>query len=303
MLIPRLRALMRPGPRLAISLVLLSSLLYSLGYALTKILIVDRHFGAIQLFAMRSMIVLATLLLIALSRPDRIMLMRLIAPPKAWTQRAAGAGVAVSSCLAIIGYGYLPVTSATAFSFTSPLVLTVLGGLVLREQVPARRWFAVLLGFAGMLIIVRPSGSVSDASAGHWIGVGAAIASACLYAVYQIVIRRIRDTSTAMDAIAQAAIAGIVLLGGILPFVWRPVPIQAVLLIVAATAAQTIGLVTINAAVRMGQVSQLAPWQYGGMIWAVLIDLILFDHPPAALAMAGVGLIICGGLISQKASR
>ena len=303
MLTLRLHAHLRPGPRLAIGLVLVSSLLYALGYAFTKVLIVTWHFDAIQLFFLRSAIVLTSLLVMALFRPDRVSLVRLIAPPKAWVQRASAAGIVLSSCLAILGYGYLPVTTATAFSFTSPLVLTVLGGLLLRERIPARRWFAVGLGFLGMLVIVRPSGGASDSSAGHWIGVGAAIGSAILYAVYQITVRRLRDTGTTMDAIAQAAIAGLVLLGGILPFVWRPVPMDAVLLILAATAAQTAGLVTITAAVRMGQVSQIAPWQYGGMIWAVLIDLLMFDHPPAAIAMLGVALIIGGGLISQKASR
>jgi drug/metabolite transporter (DMT)-like permease len=296
----RLSGLVRPGPGLAILLVLMSSLLYSLGYAFTKKLILGWQFDALQLYVMRSILVLAGLLAMRSCQIGRLSLIRLVAPPQAWMQRAAAAGLVLSSCLAMVSYGNLPVTTATAFSFTAPLLVTVLGGVLLHEQIPGRRWFAVGLGFAGMLIIVRPSGGVSDGSTGHWIGVAAAVGSAGLYAVYQILIRRLRDAGDTTDAIAQAALVGLVMLGGLMPFVWRPVPTEAVLLILASTVAQTGGLLTIAAAVRMGQVSQLAPWQYGGMLWAVLIDLTMFGHVPQALAMVGVGMIVAGGLVSHR---
>ncbi len=71
------------------------------------------------------------------------------------------------------------------------------------------------------------------------------------------------------------------------------------LLIVASTAAQTGGLLTIAAAIRQGQMSRLAPWQYGGMIWAMLIDLVMFGHVPGVVALCGAMMIVAGGLLSQ----
>jgi drug/metabolite transporter (DMT)-like permease len=58
-------------------------------------------------------------------------------------------------------------------------------------------------------------------------------------------------------------------------------------------------LLTIAAAIRQGQISQLAPWQYGGMIWAMLLDLAMFGHTPGVVALSGAVMIVMGGLLSQ----
>jgi drug/metabolite transporter (DMT)-like permease len=286
------------GQTAAIGLVLLSSLLYSLGYALSKRLIETWHFDAMQLFVLRSLLVLAGLAALQVSGLKRLSLVRLLSPPNPWIQRLAAAALVLSAVLAMIGYGHLPVTTATAFSYTTPLLVTVLAATLLRERIPAQRWMAVVIGFAGVVVIVHPFGG-GGGGRGHLIGVGAALGSAILYAIQQMLIRHSRDSMTTADVVAQAAIVGLVLLGGAMPFVWRSVPVSAMLLIVAATAAQTGGLLTIAAAIRQGQISQLAPWQYGGMIWAMVLDLAMFGHAPGAVALSGAVMIVMGGLLSQ----
>jgi drug/metabolite transporter (DMT)-like permease len=286
------------GQALAIGLVLLSSLLYSLGYALSKRLIETWHFDAMQLFVLRSLLVLAGLVALHLAGLKRLSLARLISPPQPWTQRLGATCLVVSAVLAMIGYGHLPVTTATAFSYTTPLVVTVLAATLLRERIPVQRWVAVALGFAGVVVIVHPAGG-GTGDTGYLIGIGAALGSAILYATQQMIIRHARDSATTADVVAQAAIIGLVLLGGAMPFVWRSVPVSAMLLILAATAAQTGGLLTIAAAIRRGQISRLAPWQYGGMIWAMVLDLAMFGHAPGAVALSGAVMIVMGGLLSQ----
>jgi drug/metabolite transporter (DMT)-like permease len=289
----------RSGPATAIGLVLLSSLLYSLGYALSKRLIETWHFDAMQLFVLRSLLVLAGLVALQITGVRRLSLTRLLSPPQAWTQRLAAAALVVSAVFAMIGYGHLPVTTATAFSYTTPLLVTVLAATLLRERIPIQRWVAVVIGFAGVVVIVHPAAGGAAGGTGHLIGVGAALASAILYAIQQMIIRHSRDSMTTADVVAQAAIVGLVLLGGAMPFVWRSVPLSAMLLILAATAAQTGGLLTIAAAIRQGQISRLAPWQYGGMIWAMALDLVMFGHTPGAVALSGAVMIVAGGLLSQ----
>jgi drug/metabolite transporter (DMT)-like permease len=289
-----------PAQASAVGLVLLSSLLYSLGYALSKRLIETWHFDAMQLFVLRSLLVLAGIVALQLAGLRRLSLARLLAPPQAWTQRLAAAALALSAVLAMIGYGHLPVTTATAFSYTTPLLVTVLAATLLHERIPLVRWVAVAVGFAGVLVIVHPSAAgASGGGASRLIGAGAALGSAILYAGYQLLIRRMREAAGTGDAVAQAAIVGLVLLGGAMPFVWRSVPLSAMLLVLAATAAQTGGLLTIAAAIRQGQISQLAPWQYGGMIWAMLLDLAMFGHTPGVVALSGAVMIVMGGLLSQ----
>jgi len=285
------------GTALAIPMVVLSSLLYSLGYAITKLLIAGWHFDAMQLFVMRSLLALAGLAALPLIGRRPPSLMRLLNPPQAGTQRLAAAALVCSAVLAIIGYGYLPVTTATAFSFTAPLLVTAMAAVFLREQVPLWRWGAIALGFAGVLVIVHPGGH--DFGGRHLIGVAAAFGSAVLYAVQQMLQRHARESQTTTDVIAQAAIAGLILLAGFMPFVWRSVPPPAFGLILLATVTQTGGLVTIAAAIRIGQISQLAPWQYGGMVWAMLLDLFLFGHAPGLAALGGAAMIVAAGLASQ----
>jgi drug/metabolite transporter (DMT)-like permease len=298
MRLDRLRGLAPTGPALAIGLVLLSSLFYALGYALSKRLIETWHFDAMQLFVLRSLLVLLALALLPLVGRRPPSLARLLSPPYPWTQRLAATTLVFSAVLAMIGYGHLAVTTATAFSFTTPLLVTALAAMLLREPVPLQRWFAVALGFAGVIVIVHP-GASSASGAGHLIGAGAALGSAILYAVQQMLIRRAREAVTTTDVAAQAAMIGVILLGGLMPFVWRPVPVSAFALIVAATAAQTGGLLAIAAAIRRGQISQLAPWQYGGMVWAMVLDLAMFGHAPGPVALLGATMIVAGGLLSQ----
>jgi drug/metabolite transporter (DMT)-like permease len=289
--------LARPGAARAILLVLASTLLYAVGYAITKTLIDEWHYGAVQLFVLRSIISLALVMGIGMARRNlRVSPSRLLRPPQAWAQRGAAAALVLSSVLAFLAYGLLPMTIASAFGFTAPLLVTGLGGLVLRERVPALRWVAVAIGFLGMLLIVRPRGGAHL----HWLGIAASLGAAFTYAIYQILIRRLRDAATTADAVAQAALVGIVLLGLPMLLLWRPVGPLAALLILAATLGQTAGLATIAAAIRSGQVSQLAPWQYSGILWSVLLDATLFGHLPHGLAFAGIALIIAGGLLARS---
>lgn len=297
-----MRAHLRPGPGLAIGMVVMSSLLYSLGYAITKQLIETWHFDPMQLFLLRSLLVLAGLAALPLVGRKPPTLARILFPPQAWTQRGAATALVISALLAMIGYANLPVTTATAFSFTAPLLLTAMAAIFLGERVPAIRWCAVALGFLGVLVIVHPwaSGRHED---GHLIGVLAAFGSAVLYAVQQMLLRRARDTSTTSDVVAQAAMIGILLFAAFMPFVWKAVPLAAMTLILLATVTQTGGLLTIAAAIRMGEVSKLAPWQYGGMVWAMLLDLFMFGHVPGMVALIGAVMIVAGGLLSQVKLR
>ena len=170
-------------------------------------------------FVLRSLLVLLALALLPLVGRRPPSLSRLLSPPFPWTQRLAATTLVCSAVLAMIGYGHLPVTTATAFSFTTPLLVTVLAAILLREQVPALRWFAVGLGFAGVMVIVHPGAGGAN-SGGHLIGVGAALGSAILYAIQQMLIRRAREAVSTIDVVAQAAMIGVILLVGTMPFVW-----------------------------------------------------------------------------------
>jgi len=222
---------------------------------------------------------------------------RILHPPQAWEQRAAAAALVASNVLAIIAYSVMPVTAAAAVGFTAPLLLTALGGLVLRERVQAGRWLGAAVGFAGMLLIVRPGANAAT------LGIAASFGGALTYATYQILVRRLRQVASSLDAVIQVALVGTVLLAGTMIAFWRQLGLASLVIVVTFTVVQTIGLASIAAAMRRGEASQLAPRQYFGLIWATLLDAIMFGVQPSTGSFLGSAFIIAGGLLAQFTVR
>jgi drug/metabolite transporter (DMT)-like permease len=277
-------------PMLAVLLTLGAGLLYTLGYALAKIL--ADALDPVQITFLRSVIVLAgAALWLARSADPAGAVGRLLKPAQARDQRLAAAMLILSTTLAVLGYSLVPVTEASALGFTAPIILVVLGALVLREVVTPRRWVAVALGFAGMLVVVRPGGELFTWSA------AVPVCAALTYALYQVMTRRIRGVADEWDATLQGALAGVVLLGPAMPWLWRAPGAADLALAVLYAAVQTAALLCIAGAVRRAEVSGLAPWHYSRIVFALGLDALLFARVPGAWALAGCALIAAGGLV------
>lgn len=218
---------------------------------------------------------------------------RLFRPERAWEQRAAAAALVASNVLAVLAYTLLSVTAASALGFTAPLLLALLGGLFLRERVSLGRWLGTLVGFLGMLLIVKPGGEASLP------GIAAAFAGALTYAVYQILIRRLREVATTPDTIMQVALVGVVMLAVPVAANWHPVSLLAAGMVVVVTAVQTAALASIAAALHRGEASRLAPWQFSGLLWAMALDALILHVLPAPGSLLGALLVIGGGVLAQ----
>nr|WP_272876005.1 DMT family transporter [Neoroseomonas soli] len=264
--------------------------LYTLGYALAKLL--SATLDPVQITFLRSAIVLGGAVLWLPRLPDAGgAVRRLLSPPRARDQRLAAVALIVSTTVAVVGYALVPVTEASALGFTAPVILVVLGALVLREEVSARRWTAVALGFAGMLLVVRPGGELFT-----WVA-AVPVTSALIYALYQVLTRRIRDVATERDVTLQGALVGVVMLGPAMPFLWRAPDAAALALVLLYTAVQTVALLCLAGAVRRAEVSGLAPWHYSRIVFALGLDALLFARFPGGWALAGCALIAAAGLV------
>ena len=281
----------------AIGLTVLSGLLYVLGYALSKSLVTDGGLSPLQVTFLRCAVILIVALCAASLPGDNVTWRRLLMPERAWEQRAAATALVASNVLAVLAYALMPVTAASALGFTAPLMLTLLGGLLLRERVPLVRWLGTLLGFAGMLMIVRPGVEAST------LGIAAAFGGALTYALYQVLIRRLRDVATTLDTILQVALVGVVLLAAVVAMDWRPVSGKAAALVLLVTIVQTAALASVAAALHRGEASRLAPWQFSGLIWAMILDALLHALVPTLGSLIGGWLVIGGGLLAQLTER
>jgi len=280
--------------RVAIGFVLVSGLLYVLGYSLSKMLVGTYGLTALQVTFLRCALVL-TASCAALPWPRTgVTWERLWRPARAWEQRAAAAALVASNALAVLAYSIMPVTAASALGFMAPLLLTALGGLVLRERVPIGRWLGTAAGFAGMLLVVKPGTSPAFA------GVAASVGAAATYAIYQVLVRRLREVATSLDTAMQVALVGVILLAGTMFAFWHQVDWAAFGVVLVFTVVQTAALASIAAALRRSEASRLAPWQFSGLLWAMLLDAVMFGAVPSAGALLGSALIIAGGLLAQS---
>ncbi|MBC9178992.1 DMT family transporter [Pseudoroseomonas ludipueritiae] len=277
----------------AIGLTVLSGLLYVLGYALSKNLVTDHGLSPLQVTFLRCFVILLVGLAATSWPGNRMTWRRLLRPEEAWQQRAAAAALVASNALAVLAYTLLSVTAASALGFTAPLLLALLGGLFLRERVSLGRWLGTLVGFAGMLLIVKPGGEAS------LFGIAAAFAGALTYAVYQILIRRLREVATTLDTIMQVALVGVVLLAVPVAADWRPVSLLSAGSVVVVTVVQTAALASIAAALHRGEASRLAPWQFSGLLWAMALDALFLHATPTPGSLFGALLVIGGGVLAQ----
>lgn len=280
---------------IAPALIVLSGLLYTMGYVTAKLL--AGRIDAMQLTFLRCALLLGAF---ALSTPfaanPRAAWRRLLFPPRARDMRLAGLGVIGSSIMVILAYARMPVVEVSAVGFMGPIILTALAGPLLGERVGPLRWLAVGLGFGGMLVVLRPG------MAGFQPAALLALGGQFAYAGYQIVARRLRGEADAKDLTLQAAIVGAAITLPAMPFLWAHPTAREWIMIAAFAAIQAAGQVTLAMAVQRAEMAGLQPWQYTKLVWAVAFDVLLFGLTPDPLAALGIALILAGTALAAARS-
>ena len=187
-------------------------------------------------------------------------------------------------------FARLPLAEAYAILFGAPILVTALSPVLLGEQVGRRRWSAAGVGFAGVLVMIRPD--FATLSAGHAFAAAAAVLGALSFCV----LRRIgsRDTSASILLFLFLSIIA-VSLPLALPELVLPTPRDLLMQAVAGLlmGAGQAGLVM---ATRGTPASVIAPFQYSQMIWALAYGLLLFGDRPAPVMFLGMAIVVASGL-------
>lgn len=248
-----------------------------------------------QLLVLRSL--LATALIAALASWRGVL--RLGGGPKDWaliTLRSfAEVGAAYFFLSALLN---MPLANVTAILQVTPLVVTLAAALVYREMIGWRRMLAILVGFCGMLLIVRPGPE------------GFSIWS--LYAVCSVFCVTCRDLATRRISsavpslmITLAASVTVLLTAGVASTQgpWVPVAPDIAALIVGSAVFVVGGYFFSVQVMRAGDVSFIAPFRYTGLLWALLLGWFVFGHWPAPLTLIGAALIVATGLFTLYRER
>lgn len=192
----------------------------------------------------------------------------------------------------ISALGAMPLANVSAILQSLPLAVTLGAALFLGEQVGWRRWLAIIVGFAGVIIVVRPGPEGFSLAAIY------AIASVIGAATRDLATRRIRsDVSTLFISVVTAIV--ITLVGGVLIMPmggWQPMSLEIVGRLAVASVLLLVGYQTIVNAMRVGEISFVAPFRYMSLIWAIVIGFLFFGELPDLWMTAGVSIIVASGL-------
>ncbi|SFP41831.1 S-adenosylmethionine uptake transporter [Geopseudomonas sagittaria] len=186
---------------------------------------------------------------------------------------------------------YLPIGEATAVHFLTPLLVILLAIPMLGERASLAQWLLVAVGFAGVLIIVRPGGGLLTPA------MLLPVASACSYAIFQLLTRRIgsRDSAAATNLIT--GLVGFLCLTLLLPLFWTGLPAWPQLLgMISLGLIAVTGHMLLTVAFQYSSPVLLAPFSYLQIFFAVLYGFLLFDHAPDSGALLGMGVIALSGL-------
>ena len=194
-------------------------------------------------------------------------------------------------------FGYLialfnmPISIATAINMATPLAICVLAVLLLREHVGWRRWSAVAAGFAGVLLIIRPTPDGLD-----WWAL-LAFAATVMNGARDVYTRRI-DSSVPSIVITLSTALGVTLFAGIVVAIegWQPVDWRAFGLLATASLFLASGYHLVIVAMRTGEVSLIGAFRYTGMLGALVIGYTVWHEVPDLLSWLGIALLVGAGL-------
>lgn len=194
----------------------------------------------------------------------------------------------------------LPVVDATAFSFSSPLITVALSAILLKERVRFYRWSAVIVGFAGVIVMLWPhldlgkfSGPVLGATA---LGAVFAILSAFFNSGAVIQTRRLTDTETTPSIVfyfsSICALAGL----STLPFGWTAPDMLQFAALVGTGILGGVAHLLVTESYRHASASLVAPFGYTSMLWAFVFGYLMFDEVPVPLVFVGAAIVAGAGL-------
>lgn len=219
-------------------------------------------------------------------------------PTNRMGQAARGAIFATTTGLVVLSLSLLPLATVTALAFSSPIFVVALSGPMLGERVGPRRWIAVLLGFAGVVLIVRPGTAAFD-----WLLVLPALA-AVTAGLRDTVTRQLSRTETSISILFWSNACIVAAAFATAPFGWRPLSSTDALWFLLNGALSAGAHFLMIDALRLGDASLVAPFRYTGMVWAAFIGLVVWGHFPDAWTMAGAAVIVASGIyIVERETR
>ena len=207
-----------------------------------------------------------------------------------WLQAARASLGAIEVGFFYWAVAYLPLADAMTYYLAGPIYVTVMAALFLGERVGWRRWSAVTVGFAGVVIALGPS-----ASSFGWYALIPFVGS-LIYSVFLVTTRVLRGTPDVAMAAWQVA-AGLALGIVATPFAWKPFDNAGDALLIGVLGMVSLAaIVGTNRSLAIAPASVVVPYQYTLIVWAVFFGYVVFGDVPSPGMIVGAAIIVAAGL-------
>jgi len=255
---------------------------------------VSQSMASVQLIFLRGLMASALVLLVA-HRLGALRQASALLHPRVALRAAVDA---CATLLYLLSLFRLPIGNATAINLAAPLFMTVFAVLFMGERAGRARWSAVVLGFAGVLCIVQPSGDGFNA----WSLL--CLLGTLFHATRDLLTRRI-DPVIPSIIITLATALAVTLLAGCLTLFsgWPPFAPGDLALLGVAAAFLATGYFLLVQCMRAGEVSLTAPFRYSAVLFAMLLGYALWGEVPSGWAWLGIALLVGSGLYMLHSER
>jgi drug/metabolite transporter (DMT)-like permease len=200
----------------------------------------------------------------------------------------AGIGLSAMFCF-FYAFGVLPLADVVSIGFAAPILLTALAGPLLGERVGWRRWSAVIAGFLGVLIMLRPTGEIAFGSL-------IALAGTFGYTLTIVAIRQLSRTESAGTIVFYFSALSTLGAGLLLPFDWRTPDAAGWGVLVAIGLLGGFAQIFMTRAFALGPASVVAPFDYVAILWATLLGWSFWGEVPDEATAAGAAVVVASGL-------
>jgi drug/metabolite transporter (DMT)-like permease len=245
------------------------------------------HMDPLQVTAMRyvSAFLLALIFFNPLTRPG------LLKTTRPGLQIVRGLMMLLTTLFNFLAFRYLQLDEALAIMFSTPFLVAILAGPILGEWIGWRRWTAIVVGFFGVLVVIRPGlGGM------QWAAL-LSVAAAIFYAAYAITTRMIMRHDSSETTLFYANLVGVAIMLPVLPFVWTAPPSGFdMMLLLAVGAFGSAGHFLLIVAHHRAPASVLSPFIYTQLVWAVTLGYLVFGNVPSQWTLLGASIVVGSGL-------
>ena len=196
----------------------------------------------------------------------------------------------LSTVLFFYAISVISLAEALALSFISPMIVTLLSAIILKEQVGIRRWSAVVIGFIGVLFVVRPGFNEINIASITALGCGVC------YAFYIISTRKLSNQDSPFLTLTFTGLTGSILISFIVPFYWSWPTLTQLSLLLSLAAIGTLAHFLLILSLNFAEASKLAPLAYSEIIMNVVIGYYFFGDFPNQWIWLGLFIIISSGV-------